>query len=329
MTVANSIVNPYPRQLTVKNGTVHLLFADSTDIHYTRRILDGQWSSPENISQISEWNYVQTAQMLVDDNNGPHIVWSVTNTHYTGPVLAQHTGDSTIAQTITIPVEMTNPTLSFVYLFTNLSDNPADGLSVQVEDGITTTTLFSTTSNTEDWTHTWVNLSQWAGQTITLTLGIHQTAGYPRGGVYLDEVTVGPAHPDLGVDKSGPLTTMPGEFLVYQITYGNDGGAPANNVRMTDILPTNVTFTSADPMPVQGSTFLPPLTWNLGTLPAKSGPFTIILTATVAPTVPMFSTLVSTASITSTSPELELANNTAILHALVAYQLYLPLVTKH
>jgi len=182
----------------------------------------------------------------------------------------------------------------------------------------------STTTNTDVWTHRWFDLPPWAGQAITLTFNLHQTAGDPIRWVYLDEVTLGSAYPDLWVSKDGPIARPAGEQVIYAITYGNRGGALASGVHITDTLPTELSFIDASVPPV---TTLP-LVWEVGDVPAKSGPFTITVTATVDPAAPLFTTLTNTVSIEAVSPELETFNNTAQVATFIGYRIYLPVLMR-
>ncbi len=78
--------------------------------------------------------------------------------------------------------------------------------------------------------------------------------------------------------KDGPATTGLGQTITYTLSYGNNGTASAENVSVSDVLPTGVTFVSATPAisSQNGQT----LTWGrLGTL--ASGEMDVI-TLTVA-----------------------------------------------
>lgn len=107
------------------------------------------------------------------------------------PRPADQTAVSFITQAITLSNSLHEPTLSLLYQLRGASPNGGSWFDIQVSNGVTTTTLLSTTTSTDDWTHLWFNLSPWAGQTITLTFTVHQTAGFPGAWAYLDEVAVG------------------------------------------------------------------------------------------------------------------------------------------
>jgi uncharacterized repeat protein (TIGR01451 family) len=197
---------------------------------------------------------------------------------------------------------------------------------VQVDDGIAATTLFSTTTNSDVWRHHWSNLSPWSDQIVTMTFNVHQTTGEPCTWAFLDEVTLGSAYPDLWV-RPYSAAALPDEQVVHTIAYGNRGGAPANSVRVTVTLPSELFFVDANPVPVF-NTLLWAWEWDLGDLPAKSGFSTIALTTPVASTATLFSTLASTFSIGTASTELETANNLTQSATFVSRQVCLPVVMK-
>jgi uncharacterized repeat protein (TIGR01451 family) len=297
------------------------------DILYTRKVGDANWNSPVNLSNNPGGS--GHPDIALDKLGGPHIVWHDSTTgdeiYYVGPELAAQTGDSTIAQVVTIPVTISTPILSFLYQLGGASAAGGTYFNVRVDNGITPTLLFSTTSNTDAWTHRWLDLTPWAGQAITLTFTVHQVAGQTDIWAYLDEVTLGSAHPDPWVSKSSPSAAPPGGPVVYTIAYGNQGGAVANGVWITDTLPGDFLFASASPPP---TVITPLLAWNVGNLPAKSGPFTIVVTATVVPTATLFRHYTNTVSIQTTATELEQANNVAVAQTFVGYRLYLPLAAR-
>jgi uncharacterized repeat protein (TIGR01451 family) len=114
-------------------------------------------------------------------------------------------------------------------------------------------------------------------------------------------------------------------LLTYHITYGNGGGADATGVILTNTLPAELTFVDASLPPVSTSLVL---IWEVGDLPAHSGPFTIVVTATVAPTTTLLSTLTTLFETHTASLELETANNTFQWSTFIGYLLYLPIIRR-
>ncbi|MBI4090351.1 MAG: DUF11 domain-containing protein [Candidatus Kerfeldbacteria bacterium] len=70
-----------------------------------------------------------------------------------------------------------------------------------------------------------------------------------------------PLKPTISLDKQGPATAVPGNNITYTLAWAVSGNAPVTNAFITDPLPSNVTFVSAD----NGGTLSNGVvTWNLG-----------------------------------------------------------------
>lgn len=203
---------------------------------------------------------------------------------------------SGVTQTITITEDIVNPTLSFLYQTGNESTigNESFVVTITPESGQPTEFIVESNSNSQLW-------------------------------VYLDEVTVGSAYPDVWVSTNGVYTADPGERVVYELTYGNQSSIDVSGSVMTFTLPTGITFEETNLIPVLTS----PLVWELGDLLAESGPFSIIVTATVANNIPAFTLLPSTAVIATPTTELETLNNVAVGQTFIGRFTYLPVVFKN
>jgi len=246
--------------------------------------------------------------------------------------------DYTISQSISLPLTMTHPFLSFLYRLGGVQVGVDSGLVVRVEDALGVRTLFTDKQNVATWQHRALDMQPWRGQSVTVTFSLHQAAGAPPyAHVYLDEVSLGSARPDVwiaGTDTSG----IPGESIVYTIDYGNQGGGTAQAVRITNTLPADITFVDASVLPVMTT---PSLVWNVGTLAPQSAASQIAVTVTLAPTVTAFTTLTHTLEIAPQDlglsgtlmldpglVELEIANNVTTAGIYVGKHIYLPLVLK-
>jgi uncharacterized repeat protein (TIGR01451 family) len=319
-----------------EDGSMELAWSGSTylggvqyigDIYYGRRYADGAWSSPINISKNTLENAPgETHPALALGSNGAaHMVWSDYGIVYVGSYLSPQTSDSSLAQSVALPVSITAPILSFLYNLEGASATGNTAFSLQVNNGFTSTTVFSTTASAGNWKHQWFDMSAWSGQAVTLTFSSHQVISYPYVRVALDEVSLGSSYPDLWVSQIGTVASPPGGQVNYYLTYGNQGGATANSVQITDTLPAGLSFVSASLPPVAtGST----LVWDVGDLAAKSEAFTLVVTATVDPTATTFSTLTNTMDITTATTELETANNTAQAATFVGRRTYLPVIWR-
>lgn len=302
---------------------------DTYDVYYSLLGIEGDWTSPQNLSNNTGESYCPL--LAVDGWARAHLVWmeflsSGGVLQYRGPNSVVSGGISMLYQSIQIPFTQIHPTLSFLYQLNGASQAGGTGLSVSISDSITTTEIFSTSTNTSDWTHAWSDLSPWISQTITLNFNVHEEAGYPYAWAYLDEVTVGSAHPDIWVSAAGePPAALPGETVVYEISYGNRGAVDAVSGTLTATLPAGLTFVSASqPVTPTGST----LVWEVGELAAASQGETIYITATVNGAAISGSELAVSAEISSQTSELETANNTAQAAIYVGKRIYLPLLQR-
>jgi uncharacterized repeat protein (TIGR01451 family) len=101
-------------------------------------------------------------------------------------------------------------------------------------------------------------------------------------------------NPDVAVVKTGPTTATVGTPYTYDITASNTGDVAADDVTVTDVIPTNTTFDSATTPCTYDSTDRT-VTCELGTL-AVGGSATVHITVT--PTGPAGTAIVNTAVVT-------------------------------
>ena len=270
------------------------------------------------------------SNIAVGADGGVHVTWVEINGNYgwisyVGPVLVPQSGESTLSQVFSIPDTLTTPTLSFFYQLDGASAATGGGFSVLVDNGLTTT-LLSASENTSGWTHAWFDLSPWLSQTITLTFNVHEVEDHPYTWAYLDEVTIGSAHPDVWVSAHGAPAAMPGDTVALQLSYGNRSpSVEAVSATVTATLPTGLIFASANLTPTVNGNIL---TWVVGDLPAGSGPFTIQVMATVAGDTDLGSELTVPVEITTATPELELLNNQQDYMLFIGSRMFLPVIVR-
>jgi hypothetical protein len=111
-------------------------------------------------------------------------------TYYTERPPAQEAVYS-ISQPVTITADLHEPTLSFFSSLFALADLGTTSFSVSIDDGMTVTPTYQTSAR-HDWAHTWIDMSPWSGQTVTVTFALQQAAGEPYAGAYVDDVSLGP-----------------------------------------------------------------------------------------------------------------------------------------
>ncbi len=311
--------------------STQLLIDDQDGLHivyaggYIRSLDDGGWSPSYPFLRPEDVEYVTG---LRDHSGAIHLFYinhEVNNSdfYYTHSQSTPAGSDLQISQAITLPTDVYSPTLSFYYQTGSPFLDQESVFTVTVTSRSTTTPIF-TSAYTPYWTHQFFDLSAWLGETITLTFHVYQDSGEPVTWATVDEVTVGSALPDLWVQKKSMVPgAMPGEMVNYVITYGNQGGAPVTGVFITDTLPAELTFLSADPVP---DTTAPYIKWIIGDLAGGEEPYTILMTATLSTQVDFLDTISNTVAIVGDAPEAELSNNLRVELITVGKFVYLPQV---
>ena len=155
------------------------------------------------------------------------------------------------------------------------------------------------------------------GVVITNTAYVQSELTDPRPENNLDEasVSVSAQHADVYIVKTGALLATAGDIMTYTLTVGNRGPAVAENVTVHDPMPVGVGYVTAIPAPTGGSTAEP--MWHIDLLPVGAIA-TIQLVVQVAPQAPAALIIINTASVTSTTPDANLANN----HSTITTQSY-------
>jgi uncharacterized repeat protein (TIGR01451 family) len=157
-----------------------------------------------------------------------------------------------------------------------------------------------------------------AGQSVQFKWRFGTDIGNYYGGLgwYIDTVSVQDgiqccdSATDLAISLSpGQSLAGLGQVFGYSIMVTNSGFQAANNVTVTDFLPTNVLFSSAS---VGGYFTNSTVTWNLGALSAHSA--ASLALAVIPATLEAFTNAVAVASIT---PDPVPTNNTATASATV------------
>jgi uncharacterized repeat protein (TIGR01451 family) len=310
-----------------KSGSIHGVYQDwnTFDAYYVHRTEGGDWTQPVLLQQDPQASVLFLRQIVVDGAGQAHLLWrnAYDRTYYAGPAWSTSADSILLSQSVTIPITTPAPTLSFLYQAGAVGCGGAGCLFLELDDGLTTTPLWSLAESSQSWTHQAIDLSPWAGQAISLTFRLEQAPNAPLVWAYLDEVTLGATHPDLWV-RVGYRSGLPGKQVTHTLTYGNRGGAIATGTQLTYTLPAELSFVSANLPPISTS----PLVWDLGDLAAKSGLFTLSVVVEVEPTAVLHSTLVATATIHPAGPELETWNNHTQGNTFVGCLMFLPLAMR-
>jgi uncharacterized repeat protein (TIGR01451 family) len=121
------------------------------------------------------------------------------------------------------------------------------------------------------------------------------------------------ASADLAITKgSSPNPVLAGQQLTYTLTATNNGPSTAVAVKITDTLPNGTSFVSG--VDQNGTTVCAlvqtgTVVCDLGTMQPGASK-TVLITVLVAPSVPNGTILVNTATVSSSTPDPNLANNT-------------------
>ena len=311
---------------TIDNQGVLLAVWKGQGIQSAQRLAGG-WTQPEVIGSYGSNDYVVNPVVAVDGTGRAHIVWRNDSGFYVGPRYIQADSILRLSQTVTLPATMTSPVLSFFYQLGEASTANGGRLMVRVTHGTDQpNTVFSTTTNTDGWTHGWFDLSPWAGEEITVSYQLNLKGRQPPAFALVDDVTIGSGSTDVWVKDVGTGTALPSSTITLALAYGNQGVAPAAGVTVTQTLPDQLTYVSANPLPatVNGQV----LTWDATTLAGRSGPFTIQVTAAVAADVAPSKTLNGSAHIQTTTAELETGNNTILTRVFVGMKSFIPMVIR-
>ena len=150
--------------------------------------------------QVPFPGHVNRIDLAFDQQDQMHIVYEKVNdqnqstleVYYTQVEVADQENNQFLRQTITIPQEMKNPTLSMRYLLDQRYKGSASGFEVTLtgDDG-QPVKIYQDYSATGKWKHGWADLSAWSGQTVRITFTHHQAAGEWLSSLGLDEISVG------------------------------------------------------------------------------------------------------------------------------------------
>ena len=192
-------------------------------------------------------------------------------------------GDSTLAQTITIPSTGTT-SLSFWY-WPATTDQICSGSTcvydwqeAQIRNtaGQTLASVFKSNSNSQTWTQVSFNLTPYAGQNVVLWFNVHEDGGPPDDtSMYLDDVSV-PSQPTVpGAPTGVTATAGNGSATVSWTAPCSNGGSAITSYTVTPYIGS----TAQTPVTVTGS---PPATSTTVTGLTNGTTYTFTVSATNA-----------------------------------------------
>lgn len=103
------------------------------------------------------------------------------------PALHEETTDYSLSHTTVVSPSLHAPTLSFQTRLVKTAVTHEDMLRVLLNGSL----VYTATAQQDAFTHTWVDMSPWAGQTVTVTFQLHTVAGGARSWAYVDDASLG------------------------------------------------------------------------------------------------------------------------------------------
>jgi hypothetical protein len=167
-------------------------------------------------------------------------------------------------------------------------------------------------------------MSDWVGETVTVTFHVQQAAGTPLMALRLDAITLGSSTPDVWVDVAGQLLARPGEAETFHLFYGNRSQVDAMTNTITLTLPSETTvLTTSLPAQQVGNQLI----WQVDSIASTSTEIiTITLLYDEGISVPQQKQF--TAEITSSQPELTVSNNSVEWVATIGRLTFLPMIAR-
>lgn len=225
-------------------GTVHVVQRDlAAGTVYYRKPPNGAWAASGALPittygerLLASSGAGQLALAWLDDPSNSSTLRVRTS------VLAAGAGSGAISQLVSIPADLHAPTLSFMYRLQGAT--PANGTQLQVEvgQGPSAQTVFSATQSV-DWTAAWVDLSPWAGQTISVTLRLAQAPNQVPAQLALDDIALGAWLTPVISGTTPAVPGLPGASRQLTIHGANFLATPA--VRLGTTALSNVVWVNA------------------------------------------------------------------------------------
>lgn len=270
-------------------------------------------------------SYYFPPRIYADPSGQPTIFWQASKfapLHFRTPQAANNAGTYAFSTEITIPNSLSNPVLSFVYDLTGALESKGEQFTVTIDDGSSVETIL-TSSSPASWQHFWHDMSSWAGKTVTLTFAFVEAANTAVSHVAIDEVTLGTSYPDVWIANNNTEGAI-SERVTHTISFGNQGGTAAENVTVTFKIPVGLAYRGSNVTPATINS--QEITWQLGSIIAKSDNQAIEIELEILPSAPSFSSITGEVSIATSSAELEMLNNQATGSTFVGKETFLPIL---
>lgn len=148
------------------------------------------------LDQYGNWKMTSIDLMAITsgapifcDSDGLLAAYTSTSLHEIAADAVQGTAEA--SQTVSIPADMEKATLSFALRLDFVRRSQQTALEVIVRDAAEVETNLLSIKKSGDWRQEWVDLSPWAGQTVTIVFRLNQAANEPKAKAWIDGVSVG------------------------------------------------------------------------------------------------------------------------------------------
>lgn len=193
-------------QVAVQSGDRVMLmwtgsFAGRTSLLYTYQRADASWAIPRSpFSDPQPGLGVNSGNLVADPGSARLVIGGTVYESFQSPstevyavtldFLPEQSDLAWLQQAVTVPAFLHQPTLGVTYQYHTEDSVENDWLRLMVTDANTTTPITLGVTSSSDWQHTWLDLSPWQGQTITVAVEISTTANDLYSWAYIDELTV-------------------------------------------------------------------------------------------------------------------------------------------
>jgi hypothetical protein len=193
-------------------GLAHYFCSYDVDSYYWRFLPEGAWTRPIKFIIPAE---VRLTALAGED---ALLSWGESEHFSVLPISIPNSGVGGMSQVITIPEAAHKPTLSLLH---RLEDAGAGGQFRVLING--SPVLLPTPE--PDWKHSWVDVSAWTGQTITLTLEVAGENVWTTPYVRVDDVSLGSWKTPVLSGIGAPLV-LPGGFRGLRLTIFGENFMP-------------------------------------------------------------------------------------------------------
>jgi hypothetical protein len=218
--------------LTTDGSNAHIMWRGGAGLCYRRQFAGTTWSP---IVQISSTDSLDDGISILPQGDHIRAVWTEGNWENSDLMFGEWdlppTAVSSLVQVVNLPANLHRPTLSFLH-YTN-STGSGGSFSININD----TSVYSTSKTITAWKHEWVDLSSWLGQTVTLTLSVHNDLSQGHLTAHVDDISLGswhtPAVYSVEPDNLAPWTATP--ITIKGENFVTKASVRVNGKALTDI----------------------------------------------------------------------------------------------